>query len=99
MRPRDILPDHVNEIAIDGTTVRKGSVGAFLANARVIMDDTSTADARREAESHIAELMPALGALGLFEVFDLRDPRLRTLLASRWSAGDRASSAWTTVSR
>ena len=83
MRPEDILPDHVNEIAIDGTPVRKGSVGAFLANARVLLDDTSTAAARRDAESHIADLMPALVALGLFEIFHVRDPRLQALIDAR----------------
>ena len=80
MRPEDILPDDVNEIAIHGTPVRKGSVGAFLANARVLLDDTSTAEARRDAESHLADLMPALVALGLFEILNVRDPRLQALI-------------------
>ncbi len=79
MRPEDILPDDVNEIAFAGTPVRKGSVGAFIANARTLLDATSTTEARREAESHIAVLMPALVAIGLFEIFELRDPRLRAL--------------------
>ncbi len=31
MQPHDILPDHQNDVQVNGLTVRKGSVGAFLA--------------------------------------------------------------------
>ena len=34
MQPQDILPDHQNEVQVNGLTVRKGSVGAFLASVR-----------------------------------------------------------------
>src|SRR2546427_9529123 len=34
MQPHDILPDHQNDVQVNGVTVRKGSVGAFLASVR-----------------------------------------------------------------
>ncbi|MGO1002591.1 hypothetical protein [Lysobacter sp. CA196] len=83
MRAEELLPDHLDHTRIDGVLVRKGSVGAFLANARVWSDAGAEADARAQAERHIAEALPALRALGLFEVLEIRDPRLRALMAER----------------
>jgi hypothetical protein len=80
MRPEEILPDDVNEVSLDGVRVRKGSVAAFLANARIVVDAASTDEARRTAEAHIADLVPSLVALHLFDVFDVRDPRIRALV-------------------
>lgn len=81
MRAQDVLPDHVNEVEVGGITVRKGSVGAFLANARVLQDPTAPAAARAAAAGDIQALAPALRALGLFEVLEVRDPHLRALVA------------------
>ena len=81
MRAEDILPDAVNEAAIEGIRVRKGSVAAFLANARRLSDDAAPPAARAEAEAHLAELVPALLALGLFDVLAIRDPRVAAVVA------------------
>lgn len=83
MRPEDILPDAVNEAQLEGARVRKGSVAAFLANTRVLVDESAVVDlaARAEAEAHIAELVPALLALGLFDVLAIRDPRVAAVVA------------------
>lgn len=77
MRAEDLLPEAVNEATIDGVSVRKGTVGAFLANARVRLAADSTPEARAVAEAHMREALPALEALGIFEFFELRDPELR----------------------
>lgn len=81
MRAQDVLPDHVNEVEVGGVTVRKGSVGAFLANARVLQDPCASAGARAAAAGDIEALAPALRALGLFDVLEVRDPQLRALVA------------------
>lgn len=81
MRAQDVLPDHVNEVEVGGITVRKGSVGAFLANARVLKDPAASAEARTTAAQDIQALAPALHALGLFDVLEVRDPQLRALVA------------------
>lgn len=80
MRAQDVLPDHVNEVEVGGVTVRKGSVGAFLANAQVLQDPAASAQARAAAADDIGALAPALRALGLFDVFEVRDPQLRALV-------------------
>lgn len=81
MRAEDLLPDHLDHARIDGVLVRKGSVGAFLANARIWTDAHADAGARAQAERDIAEALPALRALGLFELLEIRDPRLRAWVA------------------
>lgn len=83
MRPEDVLPDAVNHVTIDGQPLRKGTVAAFLANARIWLDaDAGTAQHDR-AEADIVALLPALRALGLFDVLDVRDATLRRWLASQ----------------
>ncbi len=80
MRAQDMLPDAQNQIERDGVIVRKGSVGAFLVNAKAWCDATSDAAQRQAAERDLIELLPALRALGLFEVLDVRDAALRRLV-------------------
>ncbi|WP_186082589.1 hypothetical protein [Burkholderia gladioli] len=73
MRAEQLLPDEQNETKLAGVTVRKGTVGAFLANARVL----GTPDASGAQRADILAALPALRALGLFEVLEIRDPALR----------------------
>ena len=80
MRADQILPDDVNHGQFQGVTIRKGTVAAFLANARTWTDAHAGADAREQARAQIAEDLPALRALGLFEVLQIRDERLRALV-------------------
>ena len=80
MRAKDVLPDGQNEVKLAGITVRKGSVGAFLANARVLAAPASTAEERDDARLDIIEALPALRALGLFDLLEVRDPALRALV-------------------
>ncbi|KAF2391240.1 hypothetical protein [Pseudomonas frederiksbergensis] len=83
MRAEDLLPDHLDQGQFNGTTVRKGTVGAFLINARVLADPHSNDDQQRSAEQDIIEALPALRALGLFEILQVRDERLRELCEHR----------------
>ncbi len=80
MRADQILPDDVNHGQFDGLTIRKGTVAAFLANARTWTRADPGADERAQAQAQIAEDVPALRALGLFEVLEIRDERLRALV-------------------
>lgn len=77
MKAQDVLPDDVNQGEFQGVMVRKGTVGAFLANARAWCDAAATRERREAAGRDIAQALPALRALGLFEVLQLRDPALR----------------------
>ena len=80
MRAEDVLPDAVNQAVIEGVTVRKGSVGAFLANAKILLDSNSTLEDRTLAEKDLISLIPALRALGIFEVLQIRNEELRRLV-------------------
>ncbi|WP_064576300.1 hypothetical protein [Cupriavidus gilardii] len=81
MKPETMLPDHIDTVQANGITVRKGSVGAFLANWRVLSNPSQSDDRRAAAREDLVALLPALTALGLFDVFEARDPRLRELIA------------------
>lgn len=85
MKAEHILPDQQNTVELGGLTVRKGSVGAFLANARLLATDGSTPEQRTEALADLQALVPALAALGLFEHFALRDPALAQVVATELS--------------
>ncbi len=82
MRANDILTEQQNTLERNGTLIRKGSVGAFLANARLWLNPDTGADRRRQVERHLRELLPALEALGLFELLEVRDPALRAWLGA-----------------
>jgi hypothetical protein len=81
MRAEDVLPDDVNQAEVAGFSVRKGTVAAFLNNARIWCDPASREADRAEAERDMTKALPALRALGLFEVLALRDARLASFLA------------------
>ena len=80
MRAEQVLPDSADRIEIDGATIRKGTVGAFLANARLWTDLQASEQARAEAEADMLDALPALRAIGLFDVLDIRDVALRDWL-------------------
>ncbi|WP_198919128.1 hypothetical protein [Pseudomonas chlororaphis] len=79
MRAEDLLPDQLDHGDFNGTRVRKGTVGAFLINARLWADPGTSAQQRRIAEEDLLAALPVLQALGLFELMQLRDPALRAL--------------------
>ncbi|AZE68123.1 hypothetical protein SAMN05216475_1198 [Pseudomonas synxantha] len=68
MRAEDILADDTNEATFEGVTVRKGTVGAFLANVRVWSDSDASMDDQLLAEREIIQSLPALKA-SPFKVF------------------------------
>ena len=80
MRAEDILPDHLNQIERNGVVIRKGNVGAFLANAKVWCAPAAELAQRVLAGRDILEALPAVRALGLFEVFSIRDAALYLLV-------------------
>lgn len=80
MRAEDILPDGVDHIEIAGVSARKGSVAAFLANARVFSDAAAAPADRATAQQHIVDLLPTLRALGLFDVLAIKDPALQAFV-------------------
>ncbi|NHZ43103.1 pyridoxamine 5'-phosphate oxidase [Massilia sp. CCM 8693] len=86
MRAHDILPDDTNEASFAGLAIRKGTVAAFLANARAFADPALADDARAAVLADIEADLPALRALGLFEVLEIRHAPLRTLVRGQPAA-------------
>lgn len=82
MRAEDVLPDGRDQGDFNGVTVRKGTVGAFLANARVCLDPGASDAAVAAARKDIQEALPALRALGLFEMMQVRDPALHAWIGA-----------------
>jgi hypothetical protein len=86
MRSEDVLPDHVNQGEFNGVTVRKGTIAAFLHNARCWSDPLTAPELRAAAQRDIESALPDLQALGLFDVLDIRDAALREWIAARIQA-------------
>jgi hypothetical protein len=91
MRAEQVLPDHVDQVDFNGVTIRKGTVAAFLANALAWTDPASTEATRAAAAADIVAALPALRAVGLFEVLEIRDVRLREWIDSQIDAPNRSS--------
>ena len=82
MSPEEALPDQIDRAEINGVSIRKGTVAAFLQNAMRWSDAATTDADRTELSREIVESVPALRALGVFAVFEARDECLRALMAS-----------------
>ena len=80
VHPEDILPDGADTTHIGGLLARKGSVAAFIANARAL-DHVTPGSAQEVALIEaLRTLAPTLKAIGLTEVFVARSPRIASLL-------------------
>ncbi|WP_142685867.1 hypothetical protein [Chitinophaga polysaccharea] len=81
MKPSAILPGDVNHVEINGQTLRKGSVAAFLANVAIIEQSTDThSEAYTAALKDMLELVPALEALSVFKHLSIRSENIRGLI-------------------
>lgn len=56
-------------------------IEAFVACAYQMLDPDTPEAARRSMEPRLVALLPTLRALGVFDLFELRHPALRTWLA------------------
>lgn len=66
--------------APDAATVT-APLEAFVACAHQMLDPGTPEPVRRAIEPRLLALLPSVRALGVFELFELRDPALRTWLA------------------
>lgn len=79
-RPEDILPDEINALEVKGIKVRKGTVAAMIANAKILKAKTSTTKEKQQAIALIKELAPALVAMGLHEHVVWKDPKIQAII-------------------
>ncbi|MCW3467972.1 hypothetical protein [Chitinophaga nivalis] len=81
MKAVHILPDNQDALEVNGLTMRKGSVAAFLANVSILEQQTdTTGKAYTESLSDMLELVPVLVELGVFKHFILRSEKIRQLI-------------------
>lgn len=80
MRAKDVLADDASHVEMNGVTVRKGTVAAFIANAAAFEDGKLTGAARQTVLADIRDALPALRAAGLFDVLEIRNPQLRAFV-------------------
>ncbi|TJZ54564.1 hypothetical protein FCH28_15830 [Streptomyces piniterrae] len=81
VRPEDVLPEGIDSTAINGLTVRKGSVAAFVANALRLDDLTEGTPEHADVVTQMRELAPVLRTIGLLDVFLPRSPAVERILA------------------
>lgn len=89
IRPEDVLAEGVEVTTVDGLDVRKGTVAAFVANAKKLAllepDDVS----REPLERQLRALAPALRAVGLLDVFAPRSADISALVGQDEASGRR----------
>jgi hypothetical protein len=59
---------------------RPDALTDFVVHAQLMLDPATPESARREAEPRLLAQLPTLQALGVFELFTIRDPALRALV-------------------
>lgn len=65
------------------------ALATFVACAQLMLDAATPEDLRLRAEARALAQLPVLRALGVFELFDVRDPALATLLRDELEQLDR----------
>jgi hypothetical protein len=63
------------------TPTRDSPLDTFVACAHQMLDAATPESVRRAIEPRLLAQLPALRALGIFELFEVRDPALRSWLA------------------
>jgi hypothetical protein len=58
----------------------------FVAQARLMLDPATSETARRQAEPRLLAQLPMMRALGVFELFAIRDPALYALVRDELAA-------------
>ena len=62
------------------------ALGDFVVHAQLMLDPATSEPMRREAEPRLLALLPTLQALGVFELFAIRDPALSALVRDELAA-------------
>lgn len=79
VRAEDFLPDDVSSREFNGVVVRKGSMGAAIANAKILASPKSTVQEKEAAKEMLKELAPALVAIGVHEHLTWKNPEIQKI--------------------
>jgi hypothetical protein len=73
--------------ALRAPAVETSPIEAFVACAHQMLDPGTPEATRRAMEPRLIALLPALRALGVFELFELRHPALRAWMNDEMQEG------------
>ncbi len=80
IKPEDILSDDESIKIIDGVPVRKGTIAAVMANAKILSDSSISPSEKSEALKTIKEYAPALVVLGVYEHMKWNNPEIQKIV-------------------
>lgn len=80
IKPEDILPKDIDAIEINNMVVRKGTVAAALANAKILASNTPSQIEKTKALKLIKELAPALVAMETHRHFTWNNPEIQKII-------------------
>ncbi|MFC9239223.1 hypothetical protein ACFTZK_22660 [Streptomyces decoyicus] len=81
LTPQDVLADGQERAVFNGVLVRKGSIAAFIGNAKALENLEPGTSEHEAVAQQIRDLKPALDALELFDVVEIKNPDVAALLA------------------
>jgi hypothetical protein len=70
----------------DGAVSETDALTDFVVHAQLMLDPATPEPVRRLAEPRLLGLLPTLRALGVFELFAIRDPALAALVRDELAA-------------
>jgi hypothetical protein len=76
VRPEHLMPDDQSFAQVNGVTVRKGTMGAFLANLKILSSMPRDSPDREAIIEQLRQGIPTMRENGLFELFTFRSPEL-----------------------
>lgn len=79
IKPQDILPDDQNEATLNGVSVRKGTVAAFIANIQ-LLESNPGLEERSQILQTLKALAPAVIATGLTSHATFNNPIVAEIL-------------------
>lgn len=82
LRPEDILPNGVDNTTINGKTIRKGTIAAFLANIDCLENANASGQQRQEAINIMKELAPAVVSIGLHKHVVFKNNQVEQILVA-----------------
>jgi hypothetical protein len=80
IKPEDILADDKNTVNFGNITVRKATMGAALANVEVLESKNTTEAEKSDARKMLAELAPALVAIGILKHLSWKNPEVQKII-------------------
>ena len=83
--PEPVLPEHLladdeNFTELNGVTIRKGTIGAFFANLKVLSTMPIEGPGRDAIIEQLKQGVPTMRENGLFEMFRFRSPELAEVI-------------------